>query len=148
MASSPLRAVFRALVPATPARRRPLSAALASTVAVLVALAIPATSSAYYSHNMPCHETPYSQCFDTRGIIYNPWFDSQTSTDSGGSVPGICAKAITAAGNLKSGSGCATNTWQRTSYYATSPDSQAYGYWGDNGCQCHSAIYFHVFAET
>jgi hypothetical protein len=91
---------------------------------------------------------PYDQCFDVRGQIYNPWYLAQTSTDNLQNVPGICAKARSAAGTTKSGSGCSTNTWQRTSYFAVTPESQAYGYWGDGGCTCSPARYFHVYAET
>jgi len=43
----------------------------------------------------------------------------------------MCAKAATAAGNIRTGSGCNYNTGSRTSLWSDpSPLSGAYGYWG------------------
>lgn len=55
-----------------------------------------------------------------------------STSDGGGAVTRseVCAKAVTAAGNIRTGSGCSYNTWLRGSCLSSSsPNSAAYVYW-------------------
>jgi hypothetical protein len=46
----------------------------------------------------------------------------------------VCAKAVTAAGNIRTGSGCQYNAFYRRSCLAgSSPNSAAYVYWAGSG---------------
>lgn len=122
-------------------------AAIGGVVAAAAALVVPGVAQAY-SHDQPCFQAPYSQCYDAQGILYNPWGLVNTQMDDFNTVPEICAKARSQAGTTKSGSACAGGSWTVTACISASPISNAYGYWGDGGCHCWSARYFHVYAET
>lgn len=57
------------------------------------------------------------------------------------SFPEVCAKAVTAAGNLRSATNayCGYGAYDHTTYIdGATPNSLAYGYYG--GCQCFNVI--------
>lgn len=117
-------------------KRRERGARGAPVKGIVVAMAIigmtPVPAHAY-SHEWSCFNPAYDRCWDTAGQFYNPWVYHTESVPSG--TNGTCAKAETAAGNTKSGSGCDGDNY-RASSYAASPTSWAYGYHGDGGCGC------------
>jgi len=84
-----------------------------------------------YSHLWSCQGGSGSQCYDFSGQRYNRWIQSSNEIQEIKSE--VCAKAITAAGNVRSGSGCNGNSFGRISSYFPDPESQAYGYWGGSG---------------
>lgn len=102
-----------------------------------------------YSHAQPCYSAAYLNCYDAQGQTYNPWvLVDNTMQAGGGQFPGVCAKAVTQAGSIKSGSTCLANTSGATAYLAASPTSLAYGYWGDGGCHCWPAFSFQIYARS
>jgi hypothetical protein len=103
----------------------------------LTAVVRPAPAGAY-SHTWNCNYglTAYSTCYDNTGIIYNPWVSLMGEflfpLPSG--FNGMCLKAVTAAGNIKSGSHCEGPSLNRLyAYLAASPTSHAYYYLGGSG---------------
>ncbi len=108
------------------------------TLALLVtaaSLAMVADSGAAfaYGHSWSCG-TAYSgsQCYDDSGTQYNPWLeiDGQVGASS---VHETCAKGITAAGNIRTGSGCFGATFVVACFTSATPDSWAYVYWDGSG---------------
>lgn len=118
-------------------RPRLLIAALTVAATTAVGAASPQSAHAY-AHSWSCYRVAYQHCTDWSGQQYNPWVYHRMNLPYWVGVPGTCAKAVTAAGNTKSGSGCDSDNY-RESFYASSPTSQAYGYFGDNGCSCNKA---------
>jgi hypothetical protein len=111
-----------------------ISATLAVVViGVVCALGISSNASAY-PHGWSCTAAAYSQCYDYSGTYYNPW--RGVAADIADNVrPGVCAKGITAAGNIRSGSGCSPNpahSW-RACFSGGTPETLAYVYWGGSG---------------
>lgn len=83
-----------------------------------------------YGHTWGCTGWPaYERCNDYSGVQYNPWVAVRAF--NGNVPPEICAKAITAAGNIRTGSGCSYCSSDRiSSISGGTPDSWAYVYWG------------------
>jgi hypothetical protein len=129
-------------------RIRWLRLALAGLASFLLAMGTTQAAQAYYhfwggAPGSPAPSNPqicwsivaYGQCWDGAGQTYNAWvrvevwfqFDFHPSNYNG-----TCAKAITEAGNVKSGSTCSAFD-QSGGNLAASPSSRAYGYWGGSG---------------
>ena len=91
-----------------------------------------ASTASAFPHNWSCYAYSASQCYDYRGYpnLYYPWLG--VKADVGDYILSeVCAKGITAAGNYRTGSGCATNTfYKRACFSGGSPSSWAYVYWG------------------
>ncbi|HEX8208198.1 MAG TPA: hypothetical protein VF587_19200 [Solirubrobacteraceae bacterium] len=78
-----------------------------------------------------CHRGSADKCWSIEG--YRAWIEIYGST-----YPytryNVCAKAITAAGNYRTGSGCFVNsTYYGACLNGTSPLSRAYVYWAGTG---------------
>jgi glycine/serine hydroxymethyltransferase len=100
-----------------------------------------------YVHSQDCTKSPYDRCYDVRGQIYNPWknLGAGVRPAAGASVNGTCAKAVTQAGNTRSGTvSCGGSTSHGVTLDGAYPESQAYGYWGGSG----PASYTNVNAST
>lgn len=98
-----------------------------------VALAMAAQSALAYTHTWTCNyaSSAYT-CYDYVGQTYNPW-ESVVAVIAY-SRSEICAKAKTAAQNIRTGSGCNYNTTARTSNIAGGyPESVGYVYWAGSG---------------
>ncbi len=68
------------------------------------------------------------QCFDTSGQTFNSWENVSAAIDY--PLASVCAKARTASGNIRTGSGCDLGSRTRYSNIAGgTPDSHAYVYW-------------------
>jgi len=110
-------------------RWRALVAAVA-VVAALAGTAVVASPAQAYQHWWNC-PTAYSagQCYDYSGTYYNPW--EHITINVSNTSNHVCAKGVTAAGNIRS-SVCAVNTTtDGTCYTSASPETLAYGYWLD-----------------
>ncbi|HEX4344863.1 MAG TPA: hypothetical protein VHZ31_04815 [Solirubrobacteraceae bacterium] len=106
---------------------------LIGAVAGVAAGSTAASPATAFPHNWNCYAYSAGQCYDYQGYppnIYYPWLG--VKADVGDYVLSeVCAKGITAAGNYRTGSGCATNDFQkRACFSGGSPDSWAYVYWG------------------
>lgn len=95
-------------------------------LAVLAPLAVPAAASADY-YGVSCFVNQGSACLADQGrphgliqVVARNWGNSSNWSYT-------CAYAQTAAGNLRSYSGCSTNSWFRRSNL-TSTDPNSYGY--------------------
>jgi len=107
---------------------------MATSIAALALLVSIHTSAALaYTHSWSCGAASYVQCYDNAGQQYNPWAYVRASMVPNSST--ICAKAITAAGNLRNPQACLSNTnlvaaCLNPAFY---PESWAYVYWGGPG---------------
>ncbi len=107
------------------------SSVLALTAGILAAAAVFAPNVLGYSHSAQCATYVSGQtCYGGDGFHSN--IEADTSLGIGHNAAEVCAKASTAAGTVKGGSGCNANYYLRASCLAASPDSGAYGYWGGN----------------
>jgi hypothetical protein len=105
---------------------------LLAVVACLGVSAVNAGSAEAWAHRWNCTVGSAQVCWDVSGQFYNPWIS--VVVWSGGTVSELCAKAVTQANNLRTGSGCSYTTSSRVSCIASAtPDSQAYVYWGGSG---------------
>lgn len=78
----------------------------------------------------------YSVCFDDTGQIYNSWFEVDatfSNWQNGYTLYGVCAYAVTAAGNVRTGSGCTASSYRYSLLSAATPNSQAEGWWEGTG---------------
>ena len=120
-------------------RRRIWAAMRGGCVAFVFALLTLAPARAEgYVHTWNCASWyAYDQCFDLAGQRYNAWeyvqVDYLNGIGGGTSVNGTCAKAITAAQNIRSGSGCSSSLVHYANIAGGYPTSWAYVYWGGNG---------------
>ena len=118
------------------AARRKLCAALAVAATAVGLGSFDVAVSQAYSHNQTCSKPAYEGCYDVQGQIYNPWTFGGIALNglSGGNpaYSGTCIKAVTQAGNNKSGDRCSGSSTTTTNFQA-SPTSQVYGYWGGSG---------------
>lgn len=107
-------------------RRRVCAATCVSVTAVFGANIVSAQA---YVHNWSCTAYAASQCYDYQGVQYNSW--QGVKADVGDYVlPEVCAKGITAASNIRAGSGCASNAFQkRACFSGGTPDTWGYVYW-------------------
>ena len=123
------RTVFHARTRIT---SRPVMRCVLISVLTLAWGGVTANVASAFPHNWSCYAYSASQCYDYQGYpsLYYPWLG--VKADVGDFVLSeVCAKGITAAGNYRTGSGCATNTFQkRACFSGGSPDSWAYVYWG------------------
>lgn len=115
--------------------------AVVMMLATMVGSATPAQA---YVHTWDCNggNTAYAQCYDFSGQQYNPWV--YTSGAYGSPLPsgynGLCVKARTSSGTIKSGSSCFP-----ASVYAANvplqayPVSQGYYYFGGSGISYNNA---------
>jgi hypothetical protein len=88
-----------------------------------------APSASAYGHTWSCSAAADgSQCYDYSGTIYNPWLGVYAYVYDY-SLPSVCAKGITAAGNIRSGSGCMGGFYDRACFSGGSPSSWGYVYW-------------------
>lgn len=119
-----------------PAERRsrtlgPPQTALAVLGCVIVTMLSTSTASAY-RHAWTCNTASYNRCFDNTGTIYNPWFWSHAVMSATSDT--ICAKAITAAGNVRTPQACFNNSREVGACFSYNyPESHAYVYWGGAG---------------
>ncbi len=98
-----------------------------------------------YSHTQSCNQPSAGVCWDFVGQTYNAWERIQNSMSGGAVVSEVCAKGVTAAGNIRNGSGCSNNTSFRDSdIVGGTPESRAYAYWGGAG----GSRAFSLFAVT
>lgn len=105
----------------------------ATVLALLASLALAVVAEAY-AHRWSCTRSSGNRCTDFTGQAFNPWKDVQGAVAP--AAPEICAKAAGAGGDTKAGSGCSFNTeFRQTCLASSSPDSQAYVYWGGPGGQ-------------
>jgi hypothetical protein len=112
-------------------RRLAASTALCASLLIVLAVSL-APSAQAYIHVWSCQAASAVQCYDNSGQQYNPW--AQVSASMSAVSNQVCAKAITAAGNIRTGSGCNFNTTARLSCFSYAlPDSWAYVYWAGNG---------------
>lgn len=126
-------------------RMQRAAAAIGATAALASASAFAAAPANAYPHYWSCSNAyAASQCYDNAGQTYNPW--RGVKIDVGDfTVPTVCAKGITAAGNIRSGSVCSFNTFQaRACFSGPTPETLAYGYW--NGGSGTRPVHGH--AET
>lgn len=112
------------------------------TLAAVAAVLLAATSAyAVYSHhwgrsnqNENCtYYAAYRPCYDRQGQIFNAWVYGYMEVDWGyqpGNFNGICIKAQTSDGTPKGGNICSNGIQWKTTTFAASPSSWAYGYWG------------------
>jgi len=101
----------------------------------LTAVTVPAVAEAY-THSWSCLRSSGSRCTDFSGQYYNPWISVAAYSSPAKSE--VCAKGETQAGNQRSilgdPDGCSNNTTLRISCFnGSTPDSQAYVYWGGAG---------------
>lgn len=100
-----------------------------AVVAVMGGAAIGATPAAALYDAGSCW-TSSGQVCQLSG--YHGWYQIAYGGDV--SKPEMCAKAVTAAGNIRSGSGCIyPGSWTLRCLSGASPNSSAYGYWGGSG---------------
>lgn len=116
-------------------------------LAMLVAVLAPSSASAYV-HNWGlstgiCNPWPSNtRCTDNAGQTYNPWIQNSFGVSTEQAMYEVCAKAVTAAGNLRStttgsdnedycAGGGALTTGNTLS--SSTPESKAYGYYNVNG---------------
>lgn len=80
-------------------------------------------------HNWSCpNRNSGDLCADT--VTYHSWVAIQERIDYFLNAPSICAWGQTAAGNIRTGSGCDSNDWVRTSCLSSeTPLSWGYGRW-------------------
>lgn len=99
---------------------------------VLIASLFAGDAKADYYHLWNCGaQGSTATCYDP-DTSPNPWLDVQNSTTY--QRYNVCAKAVTDASNIKSGSGCSTNaTYRCSSLAAASPYSTGYTYWAGTG---------------
>lgn len=105
-------------------------------VGALATCLVAAETAGAYGHGWSCNAASGSQCYDdayTRGgQQYNAWRSVIASMSATSAQ--VCAKGITAAGNIKIGSGCNNGTTNRTSCLNSDPpESWAYVYWAGTG---------------
>lgn len=116
----------------SPERGRPRwrCAALA-VIAVAASCAMFAQKAEAYSDLWSCSNAYSAQtCYSGAG--YHSWQD--VAAGIGPSRSEICAKGVTAAGNIRSGSGCNYNTNYRYSGFSGgTPTSAGYVYWAGSG---------------
>ena len=123
-------------------RARALEVAVAAITCLGVAATV-ADSAGAYTHGWSCYSYAASQCYDdayTRGgTQYNPWVYVHGYTAATSDT--LCAKGITAAGNLRTPQACAYNVHDVAACFAGSgtgyPESWAYVYWNGSGTQRH-----------
>jgi len=112
-------------------RRRP-TIHLWFGVATLLALsALAAPSAQAYYNTSSCSVSNAQVCWSGDGYHTNIEVDAFLLGTSSSSV---CAKAVTAAGNTRTGSGCTTasgTTYRISCISDGNPASAAYGYWAD-----------------
>lgn len=122
----------------TMARKKATAIALA--VGTTAALALIPGSAQAYTHAWNCSLLlANTRCYDTTGVIYNPW--NNLAVGSNVAKSEVCVKAITAAGNLRStttgstnASYCAFNSTGRGIVLSSpTPNSQGYVYWNGSG---------------
>lgn len=109
---------------------------LGLTIAVIAAI-LGATSAHAFSDSWACSNYVSAQkCYSGAG--YHSWVRVtgfvHNAAGDGVSVYETCAKGITAAGNIRSGSGCAINFYLRESLFSGgTPMTVGYNYWGGSG---------------
>ena len=110
-----------------------------ATLAVIVGIGLLSASSATaYVHSWSCQSGSGGTCPDLSGQIFNPWLGLQAQMDPLRDVHQLCAKAVTAAGNLRSPapgySSCGYGIFLiGVCLISDTPDSQAYIYWDGPG---------------
>lgn len=93
--------------------------------------AIGATPAAALYDARSCWTSSGQICQLTSG--YHGWYQIAYGSLNG-SKPEVCAKAITAAGNIRAASGCIyPGSWTLRCLGGPSPSTSAYGYWGGSG---------------
>ena len=109
---------------------------------VVAGLALMPSSAGAYSHQWNCNWgiAPYNHCYDWTGTVYNPWTVAGAAFGSAGIsyYTGLCVKAVTAAGSIKSASDCFA-AWSGGINLAASPDSHAYYYFGQTGTSTNNS---------
>jgi hypothetical protein len=104
-------------------------AGLGTAATLLSALALHAPPAFAFVNNWGCNSTGSGQiCYSTAG--YHSYLEVTAVLQY--ARPEVCTKGITAAGNIRTGSGCNYNFVNyRTSCFAGgTPNSLAYYYWG------------------
>lgn len=105
---------------------------LIAVVAALAGSAALPGSAGAYTHSWTCTAGSAQRCWDNVGANPNPWEYVEASIAA---YPyELCAKAVTPAGNTRTGSGCVNYWYYRYSDIAGgTPQSVAYVYWGGSG---------------
>jgi hypothetical protein len=105
------------------------TAAAIASVALLLSTSTGVASG--YAHQWQCYSASAAQCYDPSPCCHG-WI--QVSNRIPVTRYEVCAKAITAAGNIRTGSGCNFNTFGRSSCLTgETPSSTAYVYWAGTG---------------
>jgi hypothetical protein len=84
-----------------------------------------------FAHNWACNAASAVQCYDYEGQQYVDWAQVTASMDYVSSD--VCAKSITAAGNVRANSCMHAVNYDITCYTSSTPDSWAYVYWAGAG---------------
>lgn len=106
--------------------------AVAVTMLLLGGAAASAAPAQGFVHNWSCSSAASAvQCYDYQGQQYVDW--AQISAYTNVTVPNLCAKSITAAGNVRSNTCSSYTTLDITCYTYDLPESWAYVYWSGSG---------------
>jgi hypothetical protein len=116
-----------------PCRSLAVRAALLGSLC-LGAVAVAATPSAQaYTHGWSCARVSADPCYDTTGTTFNSWVFIHASMSATSSH--VCAKGVTALGNVRQPETCQTGTTESSVCYVTggTPDTHAFVYWDGPG---------------
>ena len=111
------------------------SASISGVIALAVLLSVLASfvpsGASGYVHRWSCQRTAYDPCRDYSGQRYNPWMWVYIRMYA---RSGMCAKGVTAAGNLRSPQACVDGAYEVGACFdGRYPETWAYGYWGGSG---------------
>jgi hypothetical protein len=107
-------------------------------LSALALLAVLPSTAQSYVHTWTCTAYAGVACYDHSGQQYNPWISVEGHVTDAPTVPTFCSKGVTAAGNIRSASGCFNNVYGVVACFGTTtPESWGYVYW-DNGGGIHS----------
>jgi hypothetical protein len=126
--------------------RKRAAVGFATAISALVVSGAVATPSFAYTHSHGCDSwSPNDRCLDdgpSGYTLFNPWTSLLFTTyGTYNSSITTCAKAVTAAGNVRNPQYCAS-AMSASGSISASPDSRGYGYWnGTSGTRQVNGVY-------
>jgi hypothetical protein len=130
---------MRALAATDAGTAPPRVAAAVAITCITLVLSMGTGVARGYVHQWQCYSASASQCYDPTPCCHG-WI--QVSNQTSVTKYEVCAKAVTAAGNIRTGSGCNLNTFGRSSCLAgETPSSTAYVYWAGTGIATYNNGY-------